>query len=260
MAAKQGRAAPMAPDERREALADVYVRLARRYGRRPTTSEIAHEAGVAEGTIYRAFGTKEDLEAEAVEAAFCPGPVRRRIAAIDPDLTPRERLVEFTRLMQQRFTDVFGLMAALGLTQPPDPDNGHDACYVAGHHRAGTAGSCTRRPVHQPLLDSIHKLIDDMRDELTVEPADVIHRIRLLTFSASHPGIADGRLLTPEEIVSTVLDGVRVRAEAADSDIPRKLVDAHLPGASSVVTDLIAHRTPQDVAEVHLHATNRKGS
>ncbi|EWT04324.1 hypothetical protein N864_14505 [Intrasporangium chromatireducens Q5-1] len=236
MAAKQGRAAPMPPDERREALVDVYVRLARRFGRRPTTSEIAAEAHVAEGTIYRAFGTKDELETEAVEAAFCPGPVGRRIAAIDVALEPRRRLVEFTRIMQQRFTDVFGLMAALGLTQPPQR-NGHDECYVAGRHQTGASGSCTLRPIHQPLLDSIKVLIEEMRDELTVEPDEVIHRLRLLTFSGSHPGITDGRLLTAEEIVSTVLDGVLVRdgsARSGSSPSHRNPVDPHAGSAPTV--------------------------
>ncbi|WP_347350952.1 helix-turn-helix domain-containing protein [Intrasporangium sp.] len=259
MAAKQGRAAPMTPDARREALVDVYVRLARRYARRPTSNEIAHEAGVAEGTIYRAFGTKDELETEAVQAAFCPGPVRRLIAAIDPGLPARQRLVEFTRIMQERFTDVFELMAALGLTEPPER-NGHDQCFLAGHHRPGAAGSRTRRPVHQPLLDSMHELVADLHDELTVEPAEVIHRIRLLTFSASHPGIADGRLLSPEQIVATVLDGLRVRAEAGVGGIPGNRVDPHAGGGSTVEADRTTGRTHPNVAEARLHALNRKGS
>lgn len=240
----------MAPDDRREALVEVYVTLARRHGRRPTTSEIAHEARVAEGTIYRAFGTKDELEMEAVEAAFCPGPVRRLIAAIDPDLTSRERLVEFTRIMQRRFTDVFGLMAALGLTQPP-ARNGHDECYLAGRHQVGATGACSVRPVHQPMLDSMHELIDDMRDELTVEPDEVIHRLRLLTFSGSHPGIADGHLLSAEDIVATVLDGVRARGTVGGAvqdghphrnapHRPRKHVDPDAGSAPNVVD----HDTP----------------
>jgi hypothetical protein len=44
-----------------------------------------------------------------------------------------------------------------------------------------------------------------------VPPRDVVHRIRLLCFSGSHPGIADGDTLTPEEIVDTVLYGVVAR-------------------------------------------------
>ena len=98
----------MDPDDRRDALIEVFVRLAHREGRKPTTSNIAQEAGVAEGTIFRVFPTKEVLENEAVQAAFCPAPVRRRIAAIDPEGSLRDRLVDFTRIMQLRFTEVFG--------------------------------------------------------------------------------------------------------------------------------------------------------
>jgi len=44
--------------------------------------------------------------------------------------------------------------------------------------------------------------------QFTMPPADVMHVLRLLTFSASHHQIADGRLLTPAQIVDVVLDGV----------------------------------------------------
>ena len=51
----------MSRDDRRDALVEVFVDLAHREGRKPTTSEIAQEAGVAEGTIFRVFATKEAL-------------------------------------------------------------------------------------------------------------------------------------------------------------------------------------------------------
>ncbi|WP_260439549.1 TetR/AcrR family transcriptional regulator [Humibacillus xanthopallidus] len=208
---RSGRAAPMSRDDRRDALVDVFVELAHREGRKPTTSEIAQEAGVAEGTIFRVFATKEALEREAVQAAFCPAPVRRRIAAIDPEGTLRERLVDFTRIMQARFTEVFGLMTALGLTEPPNRGP-HLACYEAGRHLRGVSGEDDdHAAAHQPLLDAIHALLVHDEDQLVVPAADLVHRLRLLTFSGSHPGIADGQVLTPEEIVDTVLFGLACR-------------------------------------------------
>lgn len=208
----------MHPDDRRDALVGVFLDLAHRTGRKPSTSEIAHEAGVAEGTIFRVFPTKESLEAEAVETAFCPGPTRRAIAAIGTDLDLRDRLVAFTTIMQRRFTEVFGLMAALGLTQPPNR-GGHLSCYTAGHHlRGDSAGqtdpsACNHQAAHQPFLETIEELISDRTEDLVVPPAQVAHRIRLLAFSGSHPGIADGNTLTPEEIVDTVLYGLLTRPD-----------------------------------------------
>ena len=223
------RAAPMNPDARRDALIEVFVRLAHREGRKPTTSEIAQEAGVAEGTIFRVFPTKEVLEKEAVQAAFCPAPVRRRISAIDPEEPLRDRLVDFTRIMQQRFTEVFGLMAALGLTQPPNRGP-HQTCYEAGRHLRGHADEEEHGAAHQPLLDAIHELLIHDEDHLVVPGTDVIHRIRLLTFSGSHPGIAEGQVLTPEEIVDTVLFGLVRRPGRAASGLSIAELHAQLGG------------------------------
>jgi hypothetical protein len=39
-------------------------------------------------------------------------------------------------------------------------------------------------------------------------PAELMHVLRLLTFSASHHEIADGQMLTPTQIVDIILDGV----------------------------------------------------
>jgi AcrR family transcriptional regulator len=223
------RAAPMNPDDRRDALIEVFVRLAHREGRKPTTSEIAQEAGVAEGTIFRVFPTKEVLENEAVQAAFCPAPVRRRITAIDPEGSLRDRLVDFTRIMQVRFTEVFGLMGALGLSEPPNRGP-HRACYDAGRHLRGHADEEEHEAAHQPLLESIHQLLIHDEDHLVVPGTDVIHRIRLLTFSGSHPGIADGQVLTPEEIVDTVLFGLVRRPSPSGSGLSIAELHAQLGG------------------------------
>jgi len=46
-------------------------------------------------------------------------------------------------------------------------------------------------------------------DRLRYPPAEVCNMLRLITFSATHPLISDGRTLTAEEIVDFALDGVR---------------------------------------------------
>ncbi len=209
MASTTGRAAPLAPAERREALVDVFLELARKDGRVPTTSEIARAAGVAEGTIFRAFPSKDALEADAVESAFCPAGARQEFLAIDRSQPMRARLVAFAAILQRRVQDVIGLMTALGLTEAPHMAH-HAACFEAGRHvRSDPAQGC--EPLEAELFLPVLDLVD--ADAVTVSPHQLLHRIRLLSFSGSHPGIAQGELLTPEEVVDTILDGVRARPD-----------------------------------------------
>lgn len=68
------RAPAMKPDERRAHLLSATVVVLRRSGMAATTKEIAAEAEVAEGTIFRVFSTKDELIQSSLVTAFDPAP------------------------------------------------------------------------------------------------------------------------------------------------------------------------------------------
>jgi AcrR family transcriptional regulator len=189
------RATPLAPAERRDALVEATLPLLRVHGRAVTTRQIAEAAGVAEGTIFRVFESKEQLVEAALSRAFEPGRFVEEIAAIDPALPFRDRMVALTTLLQRRFTEIFGLMRAVGMVAPP-----------ARRQHAETHESWRRRADELMVA-----LIGDDAARLTIPAPEFVHALRLLTFSASHEEIADGRLLTPDRIVAVVLDGCLAR-------------------------------------------------
>lgn len=184
----------MAVDERRKALIDATLPLLREHGRTVTTKQIAEAAGVAEGTIFRAFESKDDLILAAVEAGTSMEPFLEDLAGIEPSLEFRPRLIEIVRRLQDRFTGIFALMTALGISGPPK---------ARKHTEAG------RRRAEEIMI----ALVEPDAELITCTPADLVHMLRLFTFSGTHPHLSEGRRLTPEQIVDTLLDGVRRKTD-----------------------------------------------
>jgi len=188
------RAIPMALDDRRQALIDATLPLLREHGRTVTTKQIAEAAGVAEGTIFRAFESKDDLILAAVEAGTSMDPFLEDLACIDASLRFRERLIELVTRLQARFAGIFALMSALGISGPPRAQK---------HTEAG------RRRAEEIMV----ALVEPDADLITCTPADLVHMLRLFTFSGTHPHLSEGRRLTPDQIVDTLLDGVRRKTD-----------------------------------------------
>lgn len=186
------RARPLPADARRAALISATLPLIRKHGIDVSTRQIAAAAGVAEGTIFRVFPDKDSLIQATVDAAFDPAPVVSALEGIATSAPLTERLTAIVRIVQAWLTTVINLMMVL---------RGSRALGDKPH---------LRRPRPSDIIGvAIARLIEPNRDRLRMPAAQVARLLLLLLFSGSHPGIADGKLLTPEEIVGVILDGVR---------------------------------------------------
>jgi AcrR family transcriptional regulator len=188
----------MAPAERRAAIVDAARPLVMRHGSAVTTRQIAEAGGIAEGTIFRVFPDKESVVQAVVAEVFDPEPTLRELAAVDRGLPLRERLVAATAVLQGRLSQVFGLLDALGWIRPPEPEE------------------ADRRPtppaaINDALRAAMVEIIGPDERVLRVPASELAHVLRLLVFSGTHPMIAAGRQLTPEEIVTILLDGLAER-------------------------------------------------
>ena len=211
MASSPGRAAPMAPEQRRAAIIGTTLALIRQHGAQVTTRQIAEAAGVAEGTIFRVFPNKDALICAATDAAFDPGPVVQQIRAVPADQPLEQRLLQAATILQERLRSVIELLTVLRVGAPPGegPGPGHTPGHGHGSGHGHGPKDRPHAPDHAPILEALADLVRPDRDQLTCEPEQVARLMRLVCFAGSHPRIADGVPLTPQEVVGLLLDGVR---------------------------------------------------
>jgi AcrR family transcriptional regulator len=164
--ATRARARPLPPDDRRAALIEQVIPLLKERGRDVSSRDIAEACGVAEGTIFRAFGDKDSLIAAAVEAYFDPEPFRRSVAAIDRGQPAEEKVRQLLGLLRERFSGILGLMTAMRLTERPP------------NLLASGAGE---------WVAVVEDLFAPDVASLTVPPATLAHYLRLVAFGTAIP-------------------------------------------------------------------------
>jgi AcrR family transcriptional regulator len=224
----------MSRDERRAAIAYATIPLLEQHGSQVSTRQIAIAAGVAEGTLFRAFDDKVELLTAAAECALDP---TARVAEIDdlpaaPDLATE--LVQVARVIADGGRRVRRVMLAVhGMLAS---EEGQRAAAVraargadvfgrpaAGHaHRVpgDAAPDTTSGRVHGPhgrdarfravteVRAAVARRLEPFGAELRVDPERLAHLLLATAMGQGPPVLPDEDQIALEDLVDVLLHGV----------------------------------------------------
>ena len=179
------RARPLAPADRKAMIIDACIPLLFEHGAAVTSKQIADAAGVAEGTIFRAFGDKDSLIQAAVERFLDPEPIRRSLSYIDPEATLEQKVNDILFHLRTRFTGIMGIMSAIGMRPPP-----------------------TAVDVRKQLVDIITEVLEGESVRLRVPPEQAAYIIRIIAFAASIESFNDDYRLETTDIANFIVFGI----------------------------------------------------
>ena len=137
--------------------------------------------------MFRVFADKDELLSAVLDDALDQAPLEQALSSIPAELDFESRLVEATRIIQQRVVDIWALVSALG---------------SVGRQR-------TSGPVEPS--SALTALLATEATKLRVEPPEAARLLRAITLSMTHPMIALARA-TPQEIVTLFLHGIEVHS------------------------------------------------
>jgi AcrR family transcriptional regulator len=186
-AAARTRAQPMAPDDRRRMIAEQAVPLFLEHGAALTTRQLADELGIAEGTIFRAFGDKDSLVRAAVQTFMEQSQARMADGLVDPALPLEKKvavLVHGTRVWMQ---NMFRMVALVPREDIPQ---------------------IMHRPRDNEYQTAIAAAFEPDADRLTI-PLDRLAAVMSIAgVAANARRFGDAQGLTDEELVHFILYGI----------------------------------------------------
>ncbi len=234
------RAKPLPLDQRRQALVQATIPLLLEHGLDVSTRQIAEAAGVAEGTIFRAFGSKDDLVHAATTEALTHDGLGEALAALPPDADLATTVVAIAAALTEGITRMRTLVGLFhhrdwhaptadrlhgdhpdagppdaAPTHPHDPPPADPATSGADASDTGASNTgplrCPRpnpRSIHERLATDITQALRPHADQLRATPHESASVIIALTFGAQHPIAGHPSFSSPEALADLALHGL----------------------------------------------------
>ena len=188
----------MPPEERRRALIDATLPLLLEFGPTVPTRRIAEAAGVAEGTIFRVFESKDDLVHACVHDALTNDLLIERLDALSCDADLPATVAGVAGVLTERIAAIRTLLGAV-----------HDRPLP------GASEHCQRpdpAAIRQRVVDAVATVLSRHADALRIGPQAAASALVALTFGATHTFSGGDDLADPAAIADLLLNGIMKEA------------------------------------------------
>ncbi len=168
------------------------------HGGTVTTRQIADTCGVAEGTLFRVFETKEDLVTAVIDDILDPESVVASLRSIDPHATLADAVRRIVEIIGDEGRQIRALMMAMhlragqGTGGPPEPD-------PTSHQKL------MRR--HAAVASTLTEVVGRYGPHLRVSAHVAGAFIQATTVATSMPGMPE-ELRTPETLAGLLYHAI----------------------------------------------------
>ena len=163
-----------------QSILDAVVPLLLSHGADVTTKDIADAAGIAEGTIFRAFCGQGRAHPAAVARFMDPEPTFVLLEQIDPALDLEDKVRAVVEIFRERFVGVVGVVSALGPQE----------AAMHSHDQRSRAWTTAARDIFRGLFASD-------ADRFRIDPGLRSYFMRLLSFGTAMPMFTPNARWTP---------------------------------------------------------------
>lgn len=168
-------------------IAEQAVPLFLEHGAALTTRQLADELGIAEGTIFRAFGDKEALKRAVVEAFFTQSRTRMAEGIVDPALPLDEKVAALVRGTRTWMRNMMRMLSLVDREEIP---------------------SFFKGPRDDAYRTAVAAIFAPDAGELTIPPDRLGPIVRIAGMAANAAGFANDAGLSDDELVHFILYGI----------------------------------------------------